>query len=85
MGGAAVGQGVRRYPLRFLGIPDPIGQVAAALRHGDGSGTPCDEIPLDIEQLPHAGLWGVYRFKQGFGGNVVRFVGPGDTALEPVG
>ena len=76
-------RGVTRYD--FWGIPDPIGQVAAALRRGDGSGTPCDEIPLDIEQLPHAGLWGVYRFKQGFGGNVVRFVGPWDTALEPMG
>jgi lipid II:glycine glycyltransferase (peptidoglycan interpeptide bridge formation enzyme) len=30
------------------------------------------------------GLWGVYRFKQGFGGNLVRTVGAWDLPLSPV-
>lgn len=74
--------GATRYD--FWGIPDPIGQVAAALRGGDGSGTPADAVPVDLDALPHEGLWGVYRFKQGFGGDVVRAVGAWDMAVEPV-
>ncbi len=69
----------------FWGIPDELGQLAQGLRNGDGSGTPSDDLPLDLEQLPHGELWGVYRFKQGFGGNVVRSVGAWDLAVDPVG
>ena len=76
-------RGATRYD--FWGIPDDIGQLAAALHGGDGSGTPTDELPIDIEALPHGGLWGVYRFKQGFGGSVVRSVGAWDMALDTVG
>jgi lipid II:glycine glycyltransferase (peptidoglycan interpeptide bridge formation enzyme) len=75
--------GATRYD--FWGIPDPIGQVASALHGGDGSGTPVDELPIDIEALPQGELWGVYRFKQGFGGNVVRAIGPWDMALDTIG
>jgi len=69
----------------FWGIPDAIGQVAQGLRHGDGSGTPSEELPLDLDALPNGELWGVYRFKQGFGGNVVRTVGAWDLAVDPLG
>lgn len=69
----------------FWGIPDAIGQVAQGLRRGDGSGTPSEELPLDLDRLPSGELWGVYRFKQGFGGNVVRTVGAWDLAVDPLG
>jgi lipid II:glycine glycyltransferase (peptidoglycan interpeptide bridge formation enzyme) len=29
-------------------------------------------------------LWGVYRFKEGFGGKIVRFTGAWDRPLRPV-
>ena len=69
----------------FWGIPDAIGQVAQGMRNGDGSGTPCDDLPLDLDNLPQGELWGVYRFKQGFGGNVMRAVGAWDLAINPLG
>ena len=69
----------------FWGIPDDIGKLAAALHGGDGSGTPTEELPIDIEALPQGELWGVYRFKQGFGGSVVRTVGAWDMALDTIG
>ncbi len=67
------------------GIPDALGQIAQGLRDGDGSGTPVDEMPLDVEALPGDGLWGVYRFKQGFGGNVVRMIGAWDIPVNSLG
>ena len=30
------------------------------------------------------GLWGVYRFKRGFGGRLVRTIGAWDLPLKPV-
>ncbi|HIC88312.1 MAG TPA: peptidoglycan bridge formation glycyltransferase FemA/FemB family protein [Anaerolineae bacterium] len=52
-------------------------------------------IPDEVGQNPEAyaketpdrrdGLWGVYRFKQGFGGRVVRYVGAWDLVLSPMG
>ena len=59
--------------------------VAQGLRGGDGSGTPCAEMPVDVDKLPGDGLWGVYRFKQGFGGDVVRMVGAWDIPINAVG
>jgi lipid II:glycine glycyltransferase (peptidoglycan interpeptide bridge formation enzyme) len=76
-------RGATRYD--FWGIPDAIGQVALGLRNGDGSGIPADALPLDLEALPAHDLWGVYRFKQGFGGAVVRWVGAWDLPLNPLG
>jgi len=67
------------------GIPDELGILAQGLRGGDGSGTPVEEMPVDVESLPGHGLWGVYRFKQGFGGMVVRSVGAWDVALTTSG
>ncbi|MFN8464232.1 MAG: peptidoglycan bridge formation glycyltransferase FemA/FemB family protein [Caldilineaceae bacterium] len=69
----------------FWGIPDDIGKLAVALHGGDGSGTPTEELPIDIEALPQGELWGVYRFKQGFGGSVVRTAGAWDMALDTIG
>ena len=37
-------------------------------------------MPVDVDALPSEGLWGVYRFKQGFG--MTEF-GPGIFALAP--
>lgn len=69
----------------FWGIPDDVGKVAMGVAHGDGSGTAVDALPLDLEATPHGELWGVYRFKQGFGGKVVRYVGAWDLPINPVG
>ncbi len=69
----------------FWGIPDDIGKVALGVANGDGSGTPVDDLPLDLEVVPAGELWGVYRFKQGFGGKVVRYVGAWDLPIHPVG
>jgi peptidoglycan pentaglycine glycine transferase (the first glycine) len=79
----AKARGATRYDL--WGIPDPVGQVAQGMRSGDGSGVPSADLPLDVEAFPNTGLWGVYRFKQGFGGDVVRFIGAWDLPVDPVG
>ena len=76
-------QGAPRYD--FWGIPDEIGKVAVGLANGSGAGTPVDEMPVDLESLPSDELWGVYRFKQGFGGEVVRHVGTWEMPLQAVG
>jgi peptidoglycan pentaglycine glycine transferase (the first glycine) len=51
----------------FWGIPDEVG---AALAHGE-------EPPERSD-----GMWGVYRFKRGFGGRVVRTVGSFDRVFK---
>ena len=76
-------QGATRYD--FWGIPDALGKLAMALAGGDGSGVAVDALPIDLEKLPAGELWGVYRFKQGFGGKIVRTVGAWDCALDMVG
>lgn len=48
-----------------------------------------DEVGKDPEKYKETvtdrrgGLWGVYRFKQGFGGQVVRYVGAYDYVYRP--
>lgn len=81
-------QGAERYD--FWGIPDEIGKIAVGIARGRASdshhaGVSVDEIPVDLEQLPSHDLWGVYRFKQGFGGEVVRHAGTWEMALQPLG
>lgn len=76
-------RGATRYD--FWGIPDEIGQVAVGLTRGSGAGVPVDELPIDLEALPSHDLWGVYRFKQGFGGQVVRHIGTWEMPLQPNG
>jgi peptidoglycan pentaglycine glycine transferase (the first glycine) len=44
-----------------------------------------DEATLEAEFAQrHDGLWGVYRFKRGFGGKLVRSVGAWDRVYMPV-
>ncbi|RLT34777.1 MAG: peptidoglycan bridge formation glycyltransferase FemA/FemB family protein [Chloroflexi bacterium] len=79
---AAIGwareRGAARYD--FWGIPDEIGQVAMGM--ADGAPFPAEEIPVDVAAFPAGDLWGVFRFKQGFGGVVERTVGAWDRPLN---
>lgn len=44
-----------------------------------------DEATLETQYLErHEDLWGVYRFKRGFGGQLVRFVGAFDRVYDPL-
>jgi len=61
-------RGCTRYDL--WGIPDEVGADPAAYADPDSWG--------------EGGLWGVYRFKQGFGGQVVRYTGAWDMPLSKV-
>ncbi|HAJ38152.1 MAG TPA: hypothetical protein DCL15_20970, partial [Chloroflexi bacterium] len=79
----ALSQGATRYDL--WGIPDDLGRLALALGRETTEGVPADALPIEIDALPGHGLWGVYRFKQGFGGRVLRTVGAWDMPLEPIG
>jgi lipid II:glycine glycyltransferase (peptidoglycan interpeptide bridge formation enzyme) len=73
-------------------MPTYIVQWAAiqwAMRHGaqryDLWGVPDAEpetLEAEFEQR-HEGLWGVYGFKRGFGGQVIRSVGAWDKAYNP--
>jgi peptidoglycan pentaglycine glycine transferase (the first glycine) len=53
------------------GVPDEVGDNPEAY--------------ADPESWGEGGLWGVYRFKQGFGGQVVRFAGSWDLPLSKPG
>jgi lipid II:glycine glycyltransferase (peptidoglycan interpeptide bridge formation enzyme) len=50
------------------GIPDEVGQALARGKEPEGS---------------EGGLWGVYRFKRGFGGRVARTLGAYDAVYRP--
>ncbi|MDQ4078601.1 MAG: peptidoglycan bridge formation glycyltransferase FemA/FemB family protein [Chloroflexota bacterium] len=45
------------------------------------------EVPVDgeVEEYGEGGLWGVYRFKQGFGGQVVKYPGAFDYPYSRLG
>jgi lipid II:glycine glycyltransferase (peptidoglycan interpeptide bridge formation enzyme) len=44
-----------------------------------------DEATLEANfETRHDGLWGVYRFKRGFGGKVNQAAGPLDTVYHPL-
>jgi lipid II:glycine glycyltransferase (peptidoglycan interpeptide bridge formation enzyme) len=53
------------------GIPDEVGANPAAYSEPESWG--------------EGGLWGVYRFKQGFGGQVVRYIGAWDLPVSGIG
>ncbi len=72
-------RGATRYD--FWGIPDDLGKLAQGCATATAAACPATNCPpIDLEALPGHGLWGVYRFKQGFGGHVVRNVGAWDMA-----
>ena len=71
-------RGATRYD--FWGIPDEIGQVAVGM--ADGKPVPAEAMPVDMTAFPTGDLWGVFRFKQGFGGVVERTVGAWDRPLN---
>ena len=79
----ALAHGATRYDL--WGIPDDLGRLAMALGREQAAGVPADVLPIEIDALPDHGLWGVYRFKQGFGGRVLRTVGAWDMPIDPLG
>lgn len=56
----------------FWGVPDEVGRAVDA--------------GADRQSIPEGegGLWGVWRFKRGFGGRVERRVGRWDEPLDPV-
>lgn len=60
--------------------------LARGCRLYDMVGVP-DADPADLEaafESRHDGLWGVYRFKRGWGGRVVRTVGAWDKPYQPL-
>ncbi len=65
----AIARGCRIYDL--WGIPDEVGENPAAY--------------AEPESWGEGGLWGVYRFKQGFGGRVIRYTGAWDLPLSGIG
>lgn len=62
--------GCRRYD--FWGVPDALGRHVVA-------GGRAEDVPEG-----EGGLWGVWRFKRGFGGSVERTVGAWDDVYAPV-
>ncbi|HVO43397.1 MAG TPA: peptidoglycan bridge formation glycyltransferase FemA/FemB family protein [Aggregatilineales bacterium] len=64
----AMAHGARRYDL--WGIPDHEETVL--------------EAEFEDRKGGHDGLWGVYGFKRGFGGHVVRSVGAWDRVYNPL-
>lgn len=65
----AASQGCASYDL--WGIPDEVGANPAAYAE-------------DFAEQ-RGGLWGVYRFKQGFGGQIVRYTGAWDLDVSGIG
>jgi peptidoglycan pentaglycine glycine transferase (the first glycine) len=65
----AKARGCRTYDL--WGIPDEVGEAPEAY--------------AEPESWGEGGLWGVYRFKQGFGGQVVRYTGAWDLPVSGIG
>jgi peptidoglycan pentaglycine glycine transferase (the first glycine) len=70
---AAISWAKRRGCLTYdlWGIPDVVGEHPEAY--------------ADSESWGSDGLWGVYRFKQGFGGHVVRYAGAWDMPVSAAG
>lgn len=65
---AAKATGLRAYD--FWGIPDELGRAVVA-------GQSVDAVPPG-----QGGLWGVWGFKRGFGGEVVRYAGAWDEVYD---
>ncbi|MBX2998114.1 MAG: peptidoglycan bridge formation glycyltransferase FemA/FemB family protein [Caldilineaceae bacterium] len=76
-------RGATRYDL--WGIPDEVGQVALGIRGDTDDPVRAEDLPVDVNRFPDGDLWGVFRFKEGFGGSVERFVGAWDLPISAVG
>lgn len=81
--GEAERQRMPNYALQWAGI-----QWAKSLgcKEYDLWGVPDEEeATLEAHYLErHADLWGVYRFKRGFGGRLTRFAGAFDRVYDPL-
>ncbi len=81
--GEAERQRMPNYALQWAGV-----QWARSLgcKEYDLWGVPDeDEATLEAQYLErHEDLWGVYRFKRGFGGRLIRFVGAFDRVYDPL-
>ncbi len=67
------------------GIPDELGQLAIASGSDHDGCFPADVLPVNVQAMPREDLWGVFRFKQGFGGSILRDIGAWEMALKPYG
>ena len=76
----AKARGCARYDL--WGIPDEVGAVATGLWDEGRKVVLAEKAPVDVNAFPRGDLWGVFRFKQGFGGAVERTVGAWDLPLS---
>ena len=73
-------RGCTRYDL--WGIPDEVGAVVTGLWDEGRRVVLAEKAPVDVNAFPAGDLWGVFRFKQGFGGAVERTVGAWDLPLS---
>ena len=73
-------RGCARYDL--WGVPDEIGAIATGLWVEGRKTVSAEKAPVNVNALPAGDLWGVFRFKQGFGGAVERMVGAWDFPLR---
>ncbi len=71
------------------GIPDEVGAGLAQGSDVEVSASGAPDAPhaagVSDEREGQGGLWGVWRFKQGFGGQVVRYTGAWDHVLSRPG
>ena len=74
-------QGAACYDL--WGIPQPLGDLARHIRWFGESREWPHALPVSLAQLPQRDLWSVYRMKQGFGGQIVQWVGAWDLPIQP--
>lgn len=90
MWGASSGEERQRMPNHALQWAAMQWAHARHCQHYDLWGIP-DEVGAEPEAWDdgHAerqdGLWGVYRFKQGFGGRIVRYTGAWDLPISSAG
>jgi peptidoglycan pentaglycine glycine transferase (the first glycine) len=88
MYGASTGEESNRMPTYLLQWEAMRLAKAKGCNTYDLWGIPdCEEAQLEDEfqqKHSHDGLWGVYRFKRGFGGEVVRSVGAWDRVYRPL-
>ena len=76
----AKARGCARYDL--WGIPDEVGAIATGLWAEGRKIVLAAKVPVDVNAFPSGDLWGVFRFKQGFGGALERTVGAWDLPLR---